>query len=91
MLYSSSRYKWTSLEGLTQSVYTIESDVWSYAIVLSEICSLGDNPYVQHRTLSAGVSFVPPGNASATRAHPLDVDVPRWLVSCFDMSSFLFW
>ena len=67
MLYSSSRYKWTSLEGLTQSVYTIESDVWSYGIVLSEICSLGDNPYVQYRTLSAGVSFIFPGNASATR------------------------
>jgi len=91
MLYSSSRYKWTSLEGLTQSVYTIESDVWSYAVVLTEICSLGDTPYVQFRTLSAGVSFVPPGYASDIRAHPLDVDVPRWLVSCFDMSSFLFW
>jgi len=46
-------YKWTSLEGLTQSVYTIESDVWSYSIVLSEICSLGDNPYVQFPNLTA--------------------------------------
>ena len=42
-------YKWTSLEGLTQSVFTIEGDVWSFAIVLSEISSLGNNPYVQYR------------------------------------------
>ena len=39
-------WKWTSLEGLRQSTYTIEGDVWSYGILLSEICSLGDMPYV---------------------------------------------
>ena len=38
--------------GLTQSVFTIEGDVWSFAIVLSEICSLGNNPYIQYRSLT---------------------------------------
>ena len=45
-------YKWTALEGLTQSVFTIEGDVWSFAIVLSEICSLGNTPYIQYRSLT---------------------------------------
>ena len=74
MVYSSSRYKWTSLEGLTQSVYTIESDVWSYAVVLTEICSLGDTPYVQFRTLSAGVSFGFPRQ----RTHLAPSHATRW-------------
>ena len=43
-------YKWTSLEALTQSVYTIEGDAWSYGVLLSEICSLGNNPYLQYVT-----------------------------------------
>ena len=35
-----------------QSVYTIEGDAWSYGVLLSEICSRGNNPYVQFRSLS---------------------------------------
>jgi len=45
-------WKWTSLEGLRQSTYTIEGDVWSYGILLSEICSLGDMPYADVRQFS---------------------------------------
>ena len=30
------------------ATYTIEGDVWSYGIVLSEVCSLGDMPYTQY-------------------------------------------
>ena len=33
-------------------MFTIEGDVWSFGIVLSEICSLGNNPYLQFRTLT---------------------------------------
>ena len=33
-------------------MYTIEGDAWSFGILLSEICSLGNNPYVQFRSLS---------------------------------------
>ena len=45
-------WKWTALEALTKSKYTIEGDVWSFGVVLSEICSLGNNPYVFHLGLN---------------------------------------
>ena len=41
-------YRWTSLEGLTNRIFTIESDVWSFAVLLSEICSRGEAPYADH-------------------------------------------
>lgn len=37
--------KWLSLETLNDGVYTCESDIWSYAVVLYELFSLGDTPY----------------------------------------------
>ena len=43
--------RWMSVESLETNKFTLKSDVWSYAIVLTELFTYGDSPYGDINTL----------------------------------------
>nr|XP_057925311.1 KIT proto-oncogene, receptor tyrosine kinase b isoform X2 [Doryrhamphus excisus] len=54
--------KWMSPESIFDCVYTFESDVWSYGILLWEIFSLGNSPYPGMQVGSAFYRLIQEGH-----------------------------
>lgn len=58
--------RWMSPESVMYGRFTLESDVWSYGVVLWEIYSLGKQPYFGHsneevvRLILQGIMLIPP-------------------------------
>nr|CAD7595295.1 unnamed protein product [Timema genevievae] len=58
--------RWMSPESVMYGRFTLESDVWSYGVVLWEIYSMGKQPYYGHsneevvRLILQGIMLIPP-------------------------------
>ncbi|XP_050550733.1 tyrosine-protein kinase receptor torso isoform X2 [Spodoptera frugiperda] len=79
--------RWMALESLTRRIYTTQSDVWSFGVVVWEVATVGGSPYAAvpaarlPRLLRAGYRMPRPNNCSPQlydimlscwRTHPRD-------------------
>ncbi|KAJ3614042.1 hypothetical protein NHX12_017619 [Muraenolepis orangiensis] len=69
--------KWMSPESIFDYVYTYESDVWSYGILLWEIFSLGNSPYPGMQVGSAFYRMIQEG-------HRMNMPEYDMMLSCWN-------
>uniref|UniRef100_A0A3Q3WP12 receptor protein-tyrosine kinase n=1 Tax=Mola mola TaxID=94237 RepID=A0A3Q3WP12_MOLML len=74
--------KWMSPESIFDCVYTFESDVWSYGILLWEIFSLGNSPYPGVQVGSAFYRMIQEGHRMS-RPEFSPVEMYDIMLSCW--------
>ncbi|XP_034439096.1 KIT proto-oncogene, receptor tyrosine kinase b isoform X1 [Hippoglossus hippoglossus] len=75
--------KWMSPESIFDCVYTFESDVWSYGILLWEIFSLGNSPYPGMQVGSEFYRRIQEGHRM-TRPEIAPVELYDMMLSCWN-------
>ncbi|XP_005941952.1 KIT proto-oncogene, receptor tyrosine kinase b isoform X1 [Haplochromis burtoni] len=75
--------KWMSPESIFDCVYTIESDVWSYGILLWEIFSLGNSPYPGMQVGSAFYRMIQEGHRMS-RPEYAPAEMYDMMLSCWN-------
>lgn len=75
--------KWMSPESLFDCVYTFESDVWSYGILLWEIFSLGNSPYPGMQVGSAFYRMIQEGHRMS-RPEFAPIEIYDMMLSCWN-------
>uniref|UniRef100_A0A672Z2T5 receptor protein-tyrosine kinase n=1 Tax=Sphaeramia orbicularis TaxID=375764 RepID=A0A672Z2T5_9TELE len=75
--------KWMSPESIFDCVYTFESDVWSYGILLWEIFSLGNSPYPGMQVGSAFYRMIQEGHRMS-RPEFAPIELYDMMLSCWN-------
>ncbi|KAM7394169.1 hypothetical protein PAMP_020986 [Pampus punctatissimus] len=75
--------KWMSPESIFDCVYTFESDVWSYGILLWEIFSLGNSPYPGMQVGSAFYRMIQEGHRMS-RPEFAPTEMYEIMLSCWN-------
>ncbi|XP_044045595.1 KIT proto-oncogene, receptor tyrosine kinase b isoform X2 [Siniperca chuatsi] len=75
--------KWMSPESIFDCVYTFESDVWSYGILLWEIFSLGNSPYPGMQVGSVFYRMIQEGHRMS-RPEFAPVEMYDMMLSCWN-------
>uniref|UniRef100_A0A4W6G7X9 receptor protein-tyrosine kinase n=1 Tax=Lates calcarifer TaxID=8187 RepID=A0A4W6G7X9_LATCA len=75
--------KWMSPESIFDCVYTFESDVWSYGILLWEIFSLGNSPYPGMQVGSVFYRMIQEGHRMS-RPEFAPIEMYDMMLSCWN-------
>ncbi|XP_078346182.1 uncharacterized protein LOC144631592 isoform X3 [Oculina patagonica] len=85
-------WRWLSLESLRDLVYTTQSDVWSFGILLWEIATYGEVPYPDITTPAALINFLSSGNRMPRPDHCSEelyaLMLPCWMENPFMRPTF---